>query len=334
MPEFVDGAGLVKLLLGEASRNTKVDLAVAFWGAGAVENLGLSDDNRIRIVCNLAHGATNPAEIRKLQALGAEVRQLEDLHAKIGVVGELSFLGSSNMSANGLGSEGARASWREANIVYSKPREEIVKLFDEYWRAAKEITETDLDRAETLWRQRQKAGATINARKSGVNLVEMIRKAPAELDALNVRMVVYEPITNKNDKEKLDQVEKQVQDEYQGSINNKLDVYWDWESLTTEAADAYLVEYEWPAKSRPIQNGELRRRNVQVLPDFERDGETFHPGYEIQDIEGIKFEQTDKDAICKAFHAYVRAGAKAEEGAGTYNFLISELRPHFLSKAK
>lgn len=324
MPNFVDGIQLLDQLRAEYLRTRRANLAVAFWGVNALENLGIQDGKGVRIVCNLMSGGTNPNEIHALRGIGADVRQLNDLHAKIGVVGDMSFVGSSNMSANGLGLEGNPALWREANVVYGNARPEIVGMFKTFWDAATEINEADLEAAAEAWNTRQQGNATIAARRGGRSLVDVLRTAPRELDALNVRMVVYDTVTDAEELTVLDNAEESARDRYGQSFG----VYWDWESMTTDAATAYLVDYDWPARGR-IARGTLYRRNAGDFPDFEQDGEAFHVAYEIDNIEGITFGAADKAAIRRAFHAYVRAGAPGEEeGQRSYNFPISELAPH------
>lgn len=324
MPDFVDGTQLLKQLRTEYLRTMRADLAVAFWGVNALENLGLQDGTGVRIVCNLMSGGTNPNEIRALRRIGADVRQLNDLHAKIGIVGDMSFVGSSNMSANGLGMEGNPALWREANVVYGNARPEVVKMFDTFWGAAKEINEADLEAAAAAWARRQEGNAAVAAGRGGRSLVDVLRTAPAELDALNVRMVVYDTVTDAEELAVLDSAEESARDQYGQSFG----VYWDWESMATDAAKAYLVDYDWPAHGG-IARGTLYRRNAGDFPDFKQKRETFHVAYEIDNIEGITFGAADKAAIRRAFHAYVRAGVPGEEeGQRAYNFPISELAPH------
>ena len=324
MPNFVDGTQLLEQIRAEYLRTRHADLAVAFWGMGALDNLGLQDGAGVRIVCNLRSGGTNPNEIRALRGIGADVRQLNDLHAKIGVVGDMSFVGSSNMSTNGLGMEGQPALWREANVVYSKARPEIVGMFKKFWDASTEIDEADLEAAAAAWARRQQGNAAVAARRGDRSLVDVLRTAPAELDALNVRMVVYDTVTDADELAVLDNAERNARDHYGQAFG----VYWDWDSMTTDAATAYLVDYDWPARGG-IARGMLYRRIADDFPDFEQAGETFHVAYEVDNIEGITFGAADKAAIRRAFHAYVRAGAPGEEeGQRSYNFPISELAPH------
>lgn len=228
------------------------------------------------------------------------------------------------MSTNGLGTEGKYVGWREANVVYGHARPEIVQMFKAFWKASKKIDEADLEAASVAWAKRQHMNAIVTARQGGLSLVDILRTAPAELDALNVRMVVYDTVTDPDDLAVLDNAEREVRDQY----GQAFQVYWDWDSITTDASTAYLVDYDWPARGG-IARGMLYRRNAGDFPDFEQDGETFHVAYEIDDIEGITFGAVDRAIIGRAFHAYVKAGAAGEEkGQRIYNFPISELAPY------
>lgn len=249
------------------------------------------------------------------------MRQLNDLHAKIGVIDDMSFLGSSNMSTNGLGGEDSAARWQEANVVYGNARPEISEMFAKFWKAGTKISEADLKAATLIWAARKKANATVAARHGGRSLVNVLRTAPADLDALNVRMVVYDSVTDPKHKRVLDIADEQARERYGEAFK----VYWDWHSMTMDARTAYLVDYDWPS-GKEIAKGGIYRRNVEDFPDFEQEGEVFHPFYEIKSIEGITFGRADKIAIKKAFHAYVEAGAMGEAvDERLYNFPISEL---------
>lgn len=213
MPDFVNGPKLSRQL-ADALRNAKTArLAVAFWGNGAADKLGIQDKSgvRIQIVCNLLTGGTNPDEIRTLISRGADVRQLNDLHAKLGVIDGLSFLGSSNMSINGLGAEGA---WREANVIYNRARPEIVELFKHFWDNATEIKEADLQAAAVAWSARGRENAAAAAAIGGRTLVEVLRTEPAQLDALNVRMVVYDTVTDEEELATLDNADELARQKY------------------------------------------------------------------------------------------------------------------------
>jgi hypothetical protein len=296
---------------------------VAFWGEGAADELGIRDDAvvEVKIVCNLLSGGTNPHEIRTLLSRGAKVRQLNDLHAKLGVIDDIAFLGSSNMSTNGLGAEGANAGWREANVIYKSDRQEIAAMFEDFWDKSAEINEADLDAAAVAWAARSRGDATAAAAIGGRALVDVLRTAPAQLDALNVRMVVYDKVIDEDELAILDNAEKQARQRY----GDAFQVYWDWDSMATDAANAYLIDYQWPSRGM-IARGSLYRRDSASFPDFKENEEVFHTAYDIDTIAGIIFGAADRKAIREAFHNYVRDGHVGEEDdQRAYNFPISEL---------
>jgi|GEM_PF-2834015 len=151
------GPELIKSLKMAISPDIEINLAVAFWGAGAADRLGLIQGREARVVCNLSMGGTNPSEIRTLLKRDIEVRQHATLHAKIGIVGTgLSFVGSSNMSANGLGVESDElAGWEEANVLFDHVDQEVRIRFDALWNQAQPITKEDLKAADERWRARR-----------------------------------------------------------------------------------------------------------------------------------------------------------------------------------
>ena len=78
---------------------------------------GLHEVEKLRIVCNLDHGATNPSVIKELIHHGADVRMHKQVHAKTCYMDSLSFLGSSSMSKNGL-SLPSSGEHEEVNMVF------------------------------------------------------------------------------------------------------------------------------------------------------------------------------------------------------------------------
>ena len=126
--------------------------AVAFWGDGAKSMV--STRFRARIICNLASGGTNPAEIERLGL--AKTRQMDDLHAKVYIGRTEAVVTSANASANGLGLEGIeQAKWREAGFLTSDV--EPLKLwFEKLWSEhAREITPQDVVAAKIAWNKRR-----------------------------------------------------------------------------------------------------------------------------------------------------------------------------------
>lgn len=137
----------------------EIRIAVAFWGKGALSQLGgLQNAKSIKVICNLDSGACNPSELRKVLAV-APVRTHERLHAKVYWTPQAVIVGSSNASTNGLwGEGGALDGWREANILSTDPAliADVKAWFDARWDETREVTEELLRSAQPIWRQGQK----------------------------------------------------------------------------------------------------------------------------------------------------------------------------------
>lgn len=142
-------------IVGEASR---IDIAVAFWGADPLKRVPL-DAKRLpltRVIANVSSGGTNPAAIRELLGeLGSDrVRQLNNLHAKVFLSNSYLIAGSANVSTNGLGQEGEeQRGWREVCVRSDDAAmmQTAQAWFDAQWNASSTITEADLVKAEEGW---------------------------------------------------------------------------------------------------------------------------------------------------------------------------------------
>ena len=111
----------IRMLLADA---THARLAVAFWGKGAIERLGLDRPGlTAEILCNLESGACNPNELRRLyDHPRITLRSHPALHAKVWWTSGGAVHGSSNASANGLAVEDeAAGGWHEANVALGLP---------------------------------------------------------------------------------------------------------------------------------------------------------------------------------------------------------------------
>lgn len=64
--QFISGAENSKAILEFFSKDKPLKCAVAFWGGASLEIFDGSNQ-KIKILCNLESGATNPEAIRKLQ---------------------------------------------------------------------------------------------------------------------------------------------------------------------------------------------------------------------------------------------------------------------------
>lgn len=167
-----------------------VKLAVAFWGGGAIERLGLNRRRRrTQIICNLQSGACNPATIEALRKKRQfKIKTLDTLHAKVFWSPEFMIVGSANASANGLGLENDETyGWCEASIV-TADRKAIVdarKWFDNLWKKSKSVTAKDIRIARDAWRNRrsQRPGARRTSKRSNgtKSLFTLVENAPTSL---------------------------------------------------------------------------------------------------------------------------------------------------------
>ena len=143
-------------------RPGKLRAAVAYWGDGATERIGLSErenPEQAQIICDLLSGSCNPGEITALMQRGIRVKMLDRLHAKVWINGNEVILGSANASRNGLPvtDEDARQANIEAAFLSGDPSlsREVTKWFKNQWRLASEIDDDRLAQAGELWKRRR-----------------------------------------------------------------------------------------------------------------------------------------------------------------------------------
>jgi HKD family nuclease len=160
--------------------------AVAFWGEGASEQLGLHKlrvGQEAKIVCDLDSGGCNPKEVEKLMSLrGVTVKKLSGLHAKVYWSRHGVLVGSSNASANGLAYEANELAGNiEANTFSSDVSLiEQVKLWldNRVLVEADEISKEDIKRAKTRWTlKRETRGISTTKGNSRRNLLEEFKKS-------------------------------------------------------------------------------------------------------------------------------------------------------------
>ena len=83
MTPFLFGTDIRARLVELINSSSEINCAVAFWGNGAEELFATSPKKSIRIICDLMSGACNPAVIRKLMSVGAAVKMVNGMHAKV-----------------------------------------------------------------------------------------------------------------------------------------------------------------------------------------------------------------------------------------------------------
>lgn len=138
-------------------RSDKVDMAVAFWGKGADALVPPGAGRKVRIICNLSSGGTNPEPVAALMQRGFEVRQLDDLHAKVVIGKDAAIVGSANHSTNGLQLEGAESTgWSEAGLLTDDAAtlDNVSTWFEAEWKRAQRISPENMLAAQEAWETR------------------------------------------------------------------------------------------------------------------------------------------------------------------------------------
>lgn len=172
--KFLDEAAARTEIVRLTASSERREFAVAFWGSGAADRLGLAARPAgAQVVCNLAMGGTNPSEIRALLNAGVTVRQADDLHAKVYLFDNAVVLGSSNASSNGLSfQDGDGLGWREANVLIEEP--ETIRSIEAWLTTlrSRDITEADLEAALEMWRRRRREAKPPAASRSVLGVMK------------------------------------------------------------------------------------------------------------------------------------------------------------------
>jgi HKD family nuclease len=170
-----------------------IDIAVAFWGKGAIKALGLDErTSKFRILLDISAGATNPAEVRALKKLpNATVKCVSRLHAKAYITSNEALIGSANASTNGLGLEGSEATrWHELGLLTNDQAavDEAKSWFDKTWKGGEPVTNDILKQAEIDWKLRQKARPKPSVKLS--NILDAALKNPEQMRNRGIFVVV------------------------------------------------------------------------------------------------------------------------------------------------
>lgn len=202
MLKFLDGTKAtveIRRLIG-SSHNPR--LAVAFWGTGATQGLGLKTGGAsVQVICNLASGGTNPNEIEELIHAGVAVRQCDTLHGKLYMFDNMVIIGSSNASANGLSFEGTElAGWQEANLLSDDS--EVHKKAAEWLDAlpSREITKENLEAARDIFSRRRHAAI---GRRTEVSLIKALREHPETFANKRYHLCAYNELLDAEQDEKV-----------------------------------------------------------------------------------------------------------------------------------
>lgn len=208
------------------------DIAIAFWGRGAIESLGLDRASKgTRILLNAKSGACNPATLELLLALmkrgTLRVRSSDSLHAKVVLTASEVLVGSANASANGLGFQGTQLKgWDEACVsVRSRKAIAAAKTwYESRWTDAStyDLSKEVVEAARRAWNQRRKhlVSAGLQSTESDV------------IDLLEGRSV-YVAMTDSETGFEIDKVRTLARK--QGKPESFDDFYENWPSMPRDA---------------------------------------------------------------------------------------------------
>jgi hypothetical protein len=157
---FVNGLSLTGAILDVVASSEQIDMAVAFWGAGALERLRLHKGAKSgTILCDARSGGCNPSTLRALIRNGFTVLDVSGLHAKVYLTSDAMVVGSANASTNGLGEEASEIDLQLEAGYFTEDQNDLNaarRWFDRTAKQGSQVTETTLREIELLWRSRPK----------------------------------------------------------------------------------------------------------------------------------------------------------------------------------
>ena len=234
---FVSSSKYERVVTSISEEEGELLVAVAFWGSGAELIFNPRSKQRIKLICNLGSGATNPSVIDSLRSIeGVVLKQHDRLHAKVVVGSKRALVGSANFSSNGLNLEGAELSgWQEAGLLTSDPLQigNIRKWFDALWEESREIKDSDLAEARLKWEQRRTARPKhSHPSSSGFSLGSLQR---SELADRRVFVAIYGDWLSDEAKGAYRTYEKQLTDQRTTKSVKLPTIYENWPELPKEA---------------------------------------------------------------------------------------------------
>lgn len=231
-------------ILGETRRIVSkgpVRLAVAFWGVGALSQLGLdgsSDLSDLSVICNLSVGGCTPEVIRELLDRGAKVRALAVLHAKVYLGSDAAIVGSANASMNALSGR-SNMGWNEACVRVTSPSDlaSLSDWFERLWIDAVDMSHPQVARLLLA----QAAQDTKGRMSDAASLLDLLQGNPNALDGEPL-YVTLDWISYSR------RVEVQVE-RMQQATGLHVDAWEDWEDMPPAAE---ILSFHYDRRRRKI----------------------------------------------------------------------------------
>lgn len=222
-----------------------LDIAVAFWGEGALGQLGLDNPKKkFRVLLDLGSGGTNPKVVRDLLELKPEsVRCVDRLHAKAYIGRNAVAIGSANASANGLGLEGHEAThWHELTAVSTQAQDvrAAANWFNSLWKGSKTITPQLLADAQKKWKRRQQ-----NRPQPSGNSTDLLTAATSDPKAFMNRGIYVTVST-----ERLSQRAEKARIQKQEETRSPAYMFEHWPSMPVNAHLICFIDFNGKTISR------------------------------------------------------------------------------------
>jgi len=291
-------------------RNKK--LAVAFWGKGAIESLGLDMNGATgaQIICNLETGATNPSVVRELMEAGASVKSHSRLHAKVYLADSIVILGSSNASGNGLVVEDNESSgWVEANVMTddSSLVRKLNEWFDKLWvcRNSRKVDEKMLVAAQIRWAKRREMAPI---KRPGKGLLDTCRANKELFD--NVYLAIYNTGLNDAQTAALGEVQKGVR-EISGLEPHDFGLVWGYGQGWEFPDGAWIIDIDAIPPGNPRIWGVSRVYTPSLSVRIRGEGDLTltrrEPAIKVDGIDRwLRMSQADKDLLINRVQRLVK----------------------------
>ncbi|WP_262267266.1 MULTISPECIES: phospholipase D family protein [Microvirga] len=155
MPKFLKDGEILKAVKEIIDGGNKCRLAVAYWGWGAAEKIGIGKAKgpRVDIICDPWSGACNKEQLLALaKNPKVRLRHLRDLHAKVYLTSKGAVIGSANASTKGLGKSDGQTINHEAAIKFgaNEDRKDLSDWFESKWKLARRLTEKQIVKLPVL----------------------------------------------------------------------------------------------------------------------------------------------------------------------------------------
>jgi hypothetical protein len=228
----------------------ELKLAVAYWGAGSLDLLGLKPSrSNLTVVCCLKGGKSDPDVIEKF---GRRIKQNDRLHAKVIWTPRGAIVSSANASSNGLPEEeGISQGLIEAGIFVSDEPElsSIKQWIGELYDKAKPIGQKDLQnareaRAKRVW-DGSGGGKSPSKKQS---LIQALRDGgPIEFDKQRIFVALFKEQPTQKElaaaRKNVNANQAEISSAYNitASQFDELDWYFNWPQLPS---DAFLIDLE------------------------------------------------------------------------------------------